>query len=127
MQIDLSKIDLNMLGNRIENEKMRNAFFIFCADVATYVEYSHGKDEDEEPWSIEEHAEMLVKETDAIYTDISRKLIGDGSLTCPFDIGHRMVHIMAKMFEKDPKLEEEKIKTFIDISNKEKGDQKCKK
>ena len=117
-------IDLNLLGNKIKNEKMRNAFFIYCADVATYIADSHEKDDDES-WSVEEHASFLIDETTKLVSDIKREILGDSSeimpYVYPFDIGHRMIHIMVKKFEKDSKEEENVIKTFNYLSDKESG------
>ena len=106
-----NEIDLNVLGNSIKNEKMRKAFFIFCADVATYIADSHEQNE-EESGDIDGYAEILVRESTDLQKEIKEKWSKDDFMTHPFDIGHLMVHIVAKQFEEDPQEGDKKIKFF---------------
>lgn len=113
-------IDLNVLGNKINNEKMRKAFFYYCADVAIYL--SGDQHDDDEPYTTVQYADFLLKDATKLAEDIKRGNIADNMKTSPyvypFDIGHNMVHITVKQLEKHSEYWNDMIKFYKD-TNKE--------
>lgn len=109
-----NKIDLNVLGNGIQNEKMRKAFFVFCGDVAVYL--SGDQHDEDEHGSIEQYVDYLIDDATKLATVIKEKLDEDNVTIFPFDIGHDMIHIIAKQLEADPQKEKKTIKSLEYLS-----------